>query len=86
MNRMIKRAKDKLARVGAKTKGVVAVGAATVMATASQAAGVVVDSTTGAISGSLDMTSFYGGAAVAGTAIGIISAVLLGIGMLKKAR
>lgn len=85
MNRMIKRAKDKLARVGAKTKGVVVAGASLALTTASQAA-VVVDPATGAISGSLDMTSFYGGAAVAGTAIGIISAVLLGIGMLKKAR
>lgn len=49
-------------------------------------AAVTVDPSTGAISGALEMTSFYGGAAVAGTAIGLVSAVLLGIGMLKKAR
>lgn len=85
MNRMIKRAKDKLARVGAKAKGVVVAGAATVCATASQAA-ITVDPATGAISGTLDMTSFFGGAAVVGTAIGIVSAVLLGIGILKKVR
>lgn len=85
MNRMIKRAQVKLARVGAKAKGVAVAGIATVCATASQAA-VTVDPSTGAISGTLDMTSFYGGAAVAGTAVGIVSAVLLGIGILKKAR
>jgi len=86
MFRMIKRAKDKLARVGSATKGAVVAVGATVGATVSHAAGLVVDPATGVISGTMDMAAFYSGAAVAAVAIGATIAVFLGIGALKKAK
>ena len=85
MFRMIKRAKDKLARVGSATKGAVVAVGSTVGATASQAA-LTVDPLTGVISGSMEMAPFYGGATVTAVAIGATIAVFLGIGALKKAK
>ena len=70
------------------TKVALAIGTSimTLAPNSANAAGLVVDSATGVISGTMDMSAFYSGAAVAAVAIGATIAVFLGIGALKKAK
>jgi anti-sigma-K factor RskA len=83
MNRMIKRAKDKLARVGSATKGAVVAVGSTVGATVSHAQDVVYTEASG-FTGTFNLTPFYSAVAIIVVAIAVVASIKLALGMFKK--